>query len=78
MPPYLSNRPIAMSSDAAIEVLMHKSADAYVHIDSHSHFELMPGDRICIRRYPRRYPAAAPGRAQLLSHAARAPLEQTL
>jgi NAD+ kinase len=52
-PHTLSNRPIAMSSDAAIEVLMHKSADAYVHIDSHSHFELMPGDRICIRRYPR-------------------------
>jgi NAD+ kinase len=42
-----------MSSDAAIEVLMHKSADAHVHIDSHSHFELMPGDRIRIRRYPR-------------------------
>jgi NAD+ kinase len=52
-PHTLSNRPIAMSSDASIEVLMHKSADAHVHIDSHSHFELMPGDRIRIRRYPR-------------------------
>jgi NAD+ kinase len=52
-PHTLSNRPIAMSADASIEVLMHKCAAAQVHIDSHSHYELMPGDRIRIRRYPR-------------------------
>jgi NAD+ kinase len=52
-PHTLSNRPIAMSSDASIEVLMHKCAAAQVHIDSHSHYELMPGDRIRIRRYQR-------------------------
>jgi len=52
-PHTLSNRPIAMSADASIEVLMRKCAAAQVHIDSHSHYELMPGDRIRIHRYSR-------------------------
>ena len=52
-PHTLSNRPIAVSSDAEIEVIMHKCADARAHFDSHSHCEIVPGDRICIKRYAR-------------------------
>jgi NAD+ kinase len=52
-PHTLSNRPIAVSSDAEIEILMHRCADARVHYDSHSHSELREGDRILVRRYPR-------------------------
>jgi len=52
-PHTLSNRPIAVSSDAFIEVHMHKCAAAQIHLDSHSHCELKPDDRIRIRRYPR-------------------------
>jgi NAD+ kinase len=52
-PHTLSNRPITVSSDAQIEILMHRCADARVHYDSHSHCELRPGDRIVVRRFPR-------------------------
>jgi NAD+ kinase len=52
-PHTLSNRPITISSDAQIEILMHRCADARVHFDSHSHCELRPGDRIVVRRFPR-------------------------
>jgi NAD+ kinase len=52
-PHTLSNRPIALSSEVQIEVLMHRCADARVHFDSHSHCELQPGDRIRVHRYPR-------------------------
>jgi len=52
-PHTLSNRPIAVSSEARIEVLMHRCADARVHYDSHTHLELQPGDRIHVRRYER-------------------------
>lgn len=52
-PHTLSNRPIAVTSDAQIEILMHRCADARVHFDSHSHCQLKPGDRVVVRRYPR-------------------------
>ncbi|HTT39614.1 MAG TPA: NAD kinase [Burkholderiales bacterium] len=52
-PHTLSNRPIAVSAEADIEVLMRRCADARLHYDSHSHMELQPGDRIRVRRYPR-------------------------
>ena len=52
-PHTLSNRPITLSADVEIEVLMHRCADARVHFDSHSHCEVQPGDRIRVRRYPR-------------------------
>ena len=52
-PHTLSNRPIAMSSDASIEVLINKGADAHVHFDSHSHCGLQADDRIRIGRYAR-------------------------
>jgi len=52
-PHTLSNRPIVVNSDASIEVLINKGADAHVHLDSHSHCGLMAGDRIRIHRYER-------------------------
>jgi NAD+ kinase len=52
-PHTLSNRPIAVGSDAQIEIIMHRCADARVHYDSHSHCVLQPRDRILVRRYPR-------------------------
>jgi NAD+ kinase len=52
-PHTLSNRPIVVNSDASIEVLINKGADAHVHLDSHSHCGLMAGDLIRIRRYER-------------------------
>ena len=52
-PHTLSNRPIVVNSDASIEVLINKGADAHVHLVSHSHCGLMAGDRIRIRRYER-------------------------
>jgi NAD+ kinase len=52
-PHTLSNRPIAVGSDAQIEITMHRCADARVHYDSHSHCGLQPGDRILVRRFPR-------------------------
>ena len=52
-PHTLSNRPIAVSSEARIEVIMHRCADARVHYDSHSHCALRPGDRVRVARYPR-------------------------
>jgi len=52
-PHTLSNRPIAVSSDMRIEVLMHRCADARVHFDSHSHCRLQEQDRIVVQRYPR-------------------------
>jgi len=52
-PHTLSTRPIAVSSDSVIEILMHRCADARAHFDSHSHFELEPGDRMVVRRFER-------------------------
>ena len=52
-PHALSNRPIVISSDSVIEILMHRCPDARVHFDSHSHLVLEPGDRIVVRRYER-------------------------
>lgn len=50
-PHTLSNRPIVISSDCAIEIVVHEAHDPRVHFDSHSHFELREGDRILVRRY---------------------------
>ena len=50
-PHTLSNRPIVLSSDCSVEVVVHSADDPRAHFDSHSHFELRQGDRICVRRY---------------------------
>ena len=51
-PHTLSNRPIVIGGDSAIEITVRKSADARVHFDSHSHDELSEGDRVIVRRCP--------------------------
>jgi NAD+ kinase len=51
-PHTLSNRPIIVGPDAVVEVLMHHTAVALVHSDSHSHFDLREHDRVVVRRSP--------------------------
>ncbi len=51
-PHTLSNRPIVISSDCTVEIVIHGADDPRAHFDSHSHFELRTGDRIVVRRYP--------------------------
>lgn len=50
-PHTLSNRPIVISNDSAIEIIMHSDGDARAHFDSHSHFALRQGDRVIVKRY---------------------------
>lgn len=49
-PHTLSNRPVIVSGESTIEVLVQGAADARAHFDSHSHCELKEGDRVLVRR----------------------------
>ena len=49
-PHTLSNRPIVISGDCTVEIIVHSAHDARAHFDSHSHFELREGDRVISRR----------------------------
>ncbi|MEK7842838.1 MAG: NAD kinase, partial [Pseudomonadota bacterium] len=51
-PHTLSNRPIVVGPDAFVEILMHRTADARVHSDSHFHFDLQENDKVVVRRSP--------------------------
>lgn len=51
-PHTLSNRPIVVGPDAIVEILMHRTAVARVHSDSHSHFDLQENDKVVVRRAP--------------------------
>jgi NAD+ kinase len=51
-PHTLSNRPIVVSAESTIEILVGSAADVRVHFDSHSHCELKDGDRVVVRRCP--------------------------
>lgn len=51
-PHTLSNRPIVVSSDCTVEIVIQDAADARAHFDSHSHCNLQEGDRVIVRRYP--------------------------
>lgn len=51
-PHTLSNRPIVVGPDAVVEILMHRTAVARVHSDSHSHFDLQEHDKVLVRRSP--------------------------
>jgi Predicted sugar kinase len=51
-PHTLSNRPIVVSSDCTVEIVVQRAADARAHFDSHSHCNLQEGDRVMVRRYP--------------------------
>jgi len=50
-PHTLSNRPIAVTSSATVEITMLTAPDALAHFDNHSHFALREGDRLEVRRY---------------------------
>ena len=50
-PHTLSNRPIVISSDSKVEIVIKDAADPRAHFDSHSHVELKEGDRVIVRRY---------------------------
>lgn len=51
-PHTLSNRPIVVSSDCTIEIVIRSDSDARAHFDSHSHYALREGDRVLVKRYP--------------------------
>jgi len=50
-PHTLSNRPIIVSSDSVVDVIVRSAADPRVHFDSHTHFNLREGDCVTVRRY---------------------------
>jgi NAD+ kinase len=50
-PHTLSNRPIAVSSRATVEITMRSAPDALAHFDNHSHFALREDDRLVVRRF---------------------------
>ena len=50
-PHTLSNRPIIVSGDASIEILMHRTDDVRVRFDSHTHFDLQLHDTLMVTRY---------------------------
>lgn len=50
-PHTLSNRPIIISGDSTVEIIVRSADDPRAHFDSHSHFDLREGDRVVVRRY---------------------------
>jgi NAD+ kinase len=51
-PHTLSNRPIVVSGDARVEVLMHRTNDVRVRFDSHTWFDLQLHDTLEVTRFP--------------------------
>ena len=50
-PHTFSSRPIVISSDSTVEIVINSADDARVHFDSHSRFDLCEQDRVVVRRY---------------------------
>ena len=50
-PHTLSNRPIVVSGNSEIQILMHRTGDVHVRFDSHSHFDLQLNDILVISRH---------------------------
>ena len=50
-PHTFSGRPIVISSDSLIEIIIKSGADARAHFDSHSRYDLHDTDRVVVRRY---------------------------
>ncbi|HEU0187683.1 MAG TPA: NAD kinase [Gallionellaceae bacterium] len=51
-PHTLSNRPIVVSGESKIEILMHRTEDVRVRYDSHTHFDLHLNDALVVMRHP--------------------------
>ncbi len=49
-PHTFSSRPIVISSDSVVEIVINSAADARSHFDSHSRFDLCEQDRVVVRR----------------------------
>jgi len=49
-PHTFSSRPIVISSDSVVEIIIGGAADARVHFDSHSRFDLREQDHVVVRR----------------------------
>jgi NAD+ kinase len=49
-PHALTNRPIAVRDSAVIEITLLRGKDASLHCDGQSHFALVEGDRVVVRR----------------------------
>jgi len=52
-PHTLSNRPILVSSDSVVDIIIRNAADPRVHFDGHTRFDLHEGDCVTVRRYSR-------------------------
>jgi NAD+ kinase len=52
-PHTLSNRPIVVSSDSVVDIIIRNAADPRVHFDGHTRFDLREGDCVTVRRYSR-------------------------
>jgi NAD+ kinase len=50
-PHTLSNRPIVLKSESRLEILMHRSKEARVRFDGHTHFDLHGSDKVTVTRY---------------------------
>lgn len=50
-PHTFSSRPIVISSNSVVEIIVNSAADARAHFDSHSRVDLHDRDRLEIRRY---------------------------
>ncbi len=50
-PHTLSNRPIIVSGNSEIQILMHRTGDVHVRFDSHSHYDLQLNDMLVISRH---------------------------
>ena len=53
-PHTLSNRPIAVSDSAAIQITIKRAPGAHLHYDGHPQKELAEGDQVLLERAPRR------------------------
>jgi len=51
-PHTLSARPIVVSSESCVDIVIHHADDARVHFDGQSHFDLRKDDRVRICRAP--------------------------
>lgn len=51
-PHTLSARPIVVSSDSMVDIIIHHADDARVHFDGQKYFDLQKGDKVRICRVP--------------------------
>jgi len=61
-PHTLSNRPIVVSSDSVVDIIIRNAADPRVHFDGHTRFDLREGDCVTVRRYSRAISLLHPAR----------------